>query len=142
MPKIKTIKQLCEVSSIPSSLIRSVIRQFGGWESFKELAEDVYNYGVAGGYYGFTYYKDTVAFAKRNKENILLLCKDMANDTGEGGIISFLSNFSFLKDYSQEEIADGLFNPKSDERTTIYNSLAWFAAEEVCRAYCEVMEDY
>lgn len=142
MPNIKTIKQLCEVSNIPSRLIRSVIRQFGGWESFKESARDVYNHGIDGGYSGFIYYTETVAFTKRNKSNVLLLCKDMADELGEGGIISLLSNFGCLKGYSQEDIADGLFNPKSDERVTIYNALAWFAAEEVCRDYCEAMGDY
>lgn len=142
MANIKTIKQFTEQSNIPDKLIRATIRQFGGWEAFKEQAQDVYSHGIAGGFGGFIYYTDTVAFTKQNKSEILLLATDMAEQLDEGGIISFLSGFNCLKGYTQEEIANGLFNPRSDEQMIIYNALAWFAAEEVARAYCEAMEDY
>jgi len=26
---------------------------------------------------------------------------------------------------------DGLYNPKSDDKTTVYNALAWYALEDV-----------
>lgn len=137
--KIKTIKQFAENSNIPESLIRAVIRQFGGWESFKESYKDVVRHGIDGGFHGFIYHKDTVAFAKCNKESILWLCKDWAEQLGEGGIISFISTFGCLKGETQEDIADGLYNPKSENQTLIYNALAWFAAEEVCRAYDDLV---
>lgn len=79
---------------------------------------------VVGGFSGFTYYNDTVEFTKRNKAEILALCKSQAEDIGEDGIITFISSFNCLQNESQEEVADGLFNPRSEERTTIYNALA------------------
>ena len=67
MKKI-TIKNMIENSEIPASLIRSTIKQFGGFESFRESAPDVSNHGIAGGFNGFIYYSDTCDFFKRNKE--------------------------------------------------------------------------
>lgn len=46
----KTIKQFCEYSSIDVGLIRAVIRQSGGWQSFQESAPDISNHGIAGGF--------------------------------------------------------------------------------------------
>ena len=144
MANIKTIKQLIQHSSIPSSLIRAVIRQMGGWDSFKESAEDISNHGIAGGFHGFIYYAETVAFTKRNKKAIIEYAKRIADEMGETGIVSFLSYFGCLRGETQEDIADGLYNPRSENKTLIYNALAWFAAEEVARDYCDAftMEDY
>jgi hypothetical protein len=135
-----TQKQLIESSNIDASLIRAVVRQLGGWDEFTEHAQDVCNHGMTGGFVGFTYYTDTVAFAKRNKAAILDLCKQMSDDFGQSGTIEFIASFNCLKGTSQEEVADGLYNPKSDDRTTIYNALAWFAGEEVCRAYDDMVQ--
>lgn len=137
---MKTIKQFTEKSDIPASLIRAVVRQVGGWDEFKELAQDVNDYGAAGGFAGFTYHLDTVAFTKRNKAAIIDLCKQRADDFGNDGIISLIASFGSMKDETQEDIADGLYNPRSDNRTTVYNILSWFALEEVARSYCDLME--
>lgn len=111
------------------SLTRAVIRQIGERDSL----EDVARHGADGGYAGFTYYSDTVEFTKRHKAEILERLKEDASEYGSEGIISMLAGFSCLNGMTQEEIADGLYNPKSEDRTTIYNALAWYAAEEIAR---------
>lgn len=135
-----TLKSFCEKSHIAESLIRSTVRQIGDWSAFKNYAQDVTNHGAQGGFCGFTYYNDTVKFTKRNKAEILDFCKQLASDIGESGTIEFISNFNCMKNYSQEEIADGLYNPRSDNQTTVYNVLAWFTLEEVCRSYCDIVD--
>ena len=74
--KTLSLKQLIEKSGhIDPKLIRAVVNQFGGWESFKESAEDVTNHGIDGGYGGFVYYNETCAFFKRNRGAIMELAE-------------------------------------------------------------------
>ena len=51
--KTITLAKLIESTNIPASLIRATGRQSGGWESFKEHAEDVTNHGASGGFSGW-----------------------------------------------------------------------------------------
>ena len=111
------------------SLTRAVIRQIGDIESL----EDVARHGADSGFCGFTYYTDTVKFAAKHKADILERLKEDADSMGEGGVISMLAGFKCLKGNSQEEIADGLYNPRSDSRTNVFNALAWYACEEIAR---------
>jgi hypothetical protein len=76
---VKTLTEFCKASHIPESVIRATVRQAGGWESFTEMAADVTGYGAAGGFHGFIYTRDTVAFTKRNKAGLL---RDGAADGG------------------------------------------------------------
>ena len=111
-------------------LKRAVMLQFGDSESFYESVPDIANYGASGGVSGFIYYDDTVAFAKRNKTKIMQCLEELSSDCGES-IISMLSQWKCLKGLTQREIMEGLYNPKSDDKTTVYNALAWYALEEV-----------
>ena len=139
-PTIKAFLQHGASHHIPASLVRAVIRQSGGIESFAEDAESIANHGVNGGFHGWIWYTETGAFTKRNKATILELCKDTAESMGADNIYSLIASFGCAKGYSAEEIAEAIHNSRSDDRTTIYNCLAWFAAEEVARAYCDMLE--
>jgi len=111
-------------------LKRAVMRQFGDSESFYESVPDITNYGASGGVSGFIYYTDTVAFTKRNKAKIMQCLEELSSDCGES-IISMLSQRKCLKGLTQREIMEGLYNPKSDDKTQVYNALAWYALEDV-----------
>ena len=111
-------------------LKRAVMRQFGDSESFYESVADIANYGASGGVSGFIYYSDTVNFTKRNKNKIMQSLTELSNDIGES-VVSMLSHWQCLRGMSQRDIMDGLYNPKSDNKTTVYNALAWYALEEV-----------
>ena len=111
-------------------LINAVAKQMGGMANLKKSASDICNYGAAGGFNGFIYYTDTVAFTKRNHALIMELLNIYADDMGTNAL-ELLSSFKCFKDMKEYEIFDGLMDPKSVDRTTIYNGLAWFALEEV-----------
>ena len=111
-------------------LKRAVMRQFGDSESFYESVSDIANYGASGGVSGFIYYSDTVNFTKRNKIKIMQSLTELSNDIGES-IVSMLSHWQCLRGMSQRDIMDGLYNPKSEDKITVYNALAWYALEDV-----------
>jgi len=137
-----TLKTFKAESNVPAPLVAAVVCQFGGWESFKESAQDVTNHGINGGFSGFIYYTDTVKFAKAHKADILAYARDMASDLGEPGAYSMIAGFNCFKgqDLTGDDVADAINNPRHDEHTNVMNALAWFAGEEVCRSYCDMVE--
>lgn len=128
-----TIKQLIENSNINPTLIRAVVKQLGGIESFNQSYSDVCNHGISGGFSGFIYYCDTVQFAKKHKKAILELAKHQCWEIyGNTDLVRFFAGFNCI-DLTENEISDFLlFNNKENE-TEIYNALAWYVGEEVCR---------
>jgi hypothetical protein len=118
-------------------LVANVIKQFGGWESFTESAEDVTNHGIDGGYGQFVYYADTVKFYNRNKKDILGLLEEQACDMGMDQF-EMLKSFKCMGGLSSMEIADGLFSSMGND--VVKNAMAWYAAEEVCRVYVDYLD--
>lgn len=138
--KKATIAAFIARSNISAKLIRSTIRQIGGFDEFKLRANDVCNHGANGGFSGFIYYTETVAFTKRNKKDIMQYAADMANDIGESNAIGLIASFQCLK-MEPVDVAEALYNPRSDERTNVFNALAWFALEEVSRAWIDFADN-
>lgn len=158
---MKTIIQTIKTSNISPKLIRSVIRQIGG----KESLPDVLRGGADAGFCGFTYYSDTVAFFKRNRQDICNLAESMAQELGENPV-DMVAGFQCLagRDISARRAGHGTWIPDSqkeqerrqalseylpsvsrclyggrltDEDTQAANALAWFALEEVAQAMCD-----
>lgn len=134
-----TLSKLIEQTNIPAKLVRATVRQSGGWESFTEHAADITNHGADGGFNGFFYYAETVPFAKRNKRPLLEYAAEMARDLGEPSSMTLIASFHCV-DLTPEEVAEAIYNPRSDNKTEVFNALAWFALEEVARAYCDALE--
>ena len=132
------LNQFVANSHINEPLIRAVVRQSGGWEAFTGMADDITNNGVDGGFHGWIYHAETVPFAKRNKGQILALASTLADDLGES-MLAMIAGFNCLKT-TPEVIAEAIYNPRSSEQTQVFNALAWFAAEEVARSYCDCKE--
>jgi hypothetical protein len=151
---VKNIKQFTQAAGhIDAGLIRAVIRQMGGFESFKESAPDICAHGIDGGFNGFIYHVDTVAFYGRNRAAINAMAASMASELGEGGAIELIGSFNCLSsrsqkpgsyarvpDYTADEVGATMYGAKARMDTQIANALAWFAAEEIARAYCDVIE--
>lgn len=141
---MKTIQtQLIKSSSIPASLIRAVVRQMGGWETFSNYAPDINRHGINGGFNGFIYYSDTEPFAARNKDAILELASSQAQEMGHDSTLAIIRAFGCFKGdrLTDCDLMRALCkgqNPKNGPN--ILNGLAWYAAEEVARAYCDLIE--
>ena len=128
-------------SNISAKLIRAVSRQLGSWEYFTESAEDIRNHGADGGWNGFIWYDDTRKFYRRNRAAILALLESLADDLGED-LLSLVAGFNCLRTYklTQNEVAQALYLSKGEWVDTVQNAMAWFALEEVARAYCDCLE--
>lgn len=137
--KITQAKLIEKAGHIPATLIRATIRQAGGWQSFTESAADVCRGGANAGWHGFIYHAETVPFTKRNRDALLSYAGDMARDMGEKSACALIAGFNCV-DLSSDEVAEAIYNPKSENATEVYNALAWFALEEVVRAYCDLTE--
>lgn len=131
---MKTTTQVIKESNIPPRLIRAVIRQLGGKDSLPDIA----SHGIDGGFHGFICHVDTVAFFRRNRKEIVSLLEAVADDLGEDVITSVRSFGCFRHDPpTVTEIGRGIYGPASIDNPSIPNALAWFAAEEVARAFCD-----
>ena len=135
-----TIKDMIEYSNYPAKLIRSTIRQFGGFESFKESAPDVYTHGISGGFHGFIYYMDTREFFNRNRAAILKLAEETADILGIS-MFEMIAGFKCMKDFRVDEIAKAIYTGKGACDDRIKNCMAWFAGEEICQLYVEMAEE-
>lgn len=140
--KIK-LSDLIEQANIPESLVRAVVRQIGGWESFCQSAPDVCRGGIDGGFHGFIYNVDTEAFAKRNREAIAEMASQQAGDFGTT-VTEMIQNFGCFRHGekpSDADIGSALYAGKdSKDGVPVLNALAWYAGEEVCREYCRLTE--
>ena len=139
--KANFIKQ----SNEPARLVNAVIRQVGGWESFRDAAHDVSNYGASSGFSGFIYSCDTVPFFCRNRATIIESLENVATDCGEN-LLSMIKDFCCLdSEFSEVEIAKVLFAYTkkqiiNEELHCIANALAWYALEQVCYQYVSFVE--
>jgi len=132
-----SLANLIEYTNIPESLVRAVVRQMGGWESFKQSAPDIARHGIDGGFHGFLYYSETIPFAKRNRKAILEMATQQADDFG-AGLVEMIKGFNCLKGATETEIVEGLAG--ATDETLVPNGLAWYAGEEVARAYCDAFD--
>lgn len=137
-----TLAALIESTGIPASLVRAVVRQLGGWQDFTSSAPDIASHGINGGFSGFIYYKDTIAFAKRNRADIASMAKEQASDFGTDPI-SMIQGFNCFRNSKPDaaSVSTALYGGRSQEDTdTVLNALAWYAGEEVARAYVDMTE--
>ena len=139
--KVIKMSNFLKSANINPKLASAVIRQFGGWENFKEKAPDVANHGIDGGYCGFIYCDDTVAFAKKHKKIILENVKQFADEIGEN-FAKVIADFNCLKNtgITDDDVITALMYPRSCEEytvTQVYNALAWYAGETVSHEYAD-----
>ena len=118
-------------------LAEAVIDQMGGRQDFRESASDIVNHGIDGGFGGFIYYSDTCDFYDKNKKLILKHLEDIADAMGQN-TIEVVESFGCLRQIEKGEVQKFfIYCGESEYDSNIKNALAWYAAEEVCRAYIE-----
>ena len=139
--KIKMSDFLKAANTNPK-LTAAVIRQFGGWDYFKEQAHDVANHGIDGGFSGFIYYSETVSFTKKHKKLIIESIQQFADDVVGESFTKVITDFNCLKKsgITENDVLGSLMCPRSCEEdilTLVYNALAWYAGETVAREYTD-----
>ena len=140
--KTLTIDQLTKrAGHIPADLVRATVEQFGDWLYFQESAANINDHGAAGGFSGFSYYHDTIAFFDANRETILNMAAEMATDCGYKSSFEMMAAFNCFTGLTEQEIFNALVDPEAEEATTVKNGLAWFALEEVARAVYDYQND-
>jgi len=125
-----------------NNLEAAVIEQLGQTccevQPLLDTLRDIVNHGIDGGFTGFIYHTDTVAFAEANKADILQLALGMAEECGFDGAYSLVAGFGCLGEgYTPDSVADAVNDPEHEDYTQVMNALAWFAAEEVARGICD-----
>jgi len=123
---METIKNIAEYANASETLVEAVVSQYGSIEEFNELTEYI---SADNGYNGFIYYCDTLNFTNRNKSDILEMATAQAEEFGESSIFTMISNFGGIN-LTPEEVAEAIYNEDSENRTEVYNVLAWYALEE------------
>lgn len=141
--KTPSLAALLEATNIPTSLVRAVVRQMGGWESFAKSAADITRHGIDGGFNGFIYNRDTESFARRNREAIAQMASEQASDFGSG-VIEMIRGFGCFRNGTKptdEDIGSALYAGRdAKDGLPVLNALAWYAGEEVARAYCDAFD--
>ena len=141
-----TLKAFIENSHIPSTLIRAIVAGNGGWNEFKEKAQDLADHGSQSGCGGFIYYKETMAFTAKYRPLIADFAEEQAEDLGYNSVIAMIQDFSSIKgcDLSYSNIAKALYRHLSNNDTDqhyikeqVYNVLCWYIEEEVSRSFVD-----
>ena len=122
---------------IPPYLALAVARQIG--ENWAHVLTETAEHSADAGWNGFTYYHETTEFARRHKRAIVGVLSAMAGDIGET-TAQCLAGFRCLpSEVSRDEAAAWLAcgRVEKDVADMLGNALAWFALEEVARAWAE-----
>ncbi len=142
------------IRGVLAKLAKNVIKQLG-YDKNKTLEllelsdefKNISNYGINGGYGGFIYYSDTAKFFDDNKDLILELLNNQAQDFGYKNELEMLENFNCLKGETItlkdiNEICN--FKGESENNfthTNIKNALSWYAGEEVAHNANNILEN-
>ncbi len=118
-------------------LAAAVIRQSGGWQAFKENAPDIARHGVDGGFHGWIYTAETVAFFRQNRALIVDWLAMLASDLGCDPV-AMVAQWLCMEGCSHAEILATMAGTAVCD--TVANGLAWGAADEVARRHSDACE--
>jgi hypothetical protein len=147
------ISYVVENSAWQTATVHHVItalgyRSTGGLESLKNLSAnlaDCAKHGADSGFPGFTCYSDTLAFFRRNRQDIVGNLELTAEELGED-IISMVQGFGVFR-YETPPTAASIgkalwgTGKLQDDLTSLYNVFAWYALEEVSNIWYRYLED-
>jgi hypothetical protein len=111
-------------------------------ESLKGLSgylADCAKHEADGGFPGFIYYCDTLAFFRRNRQNIVKNIEFMADELGEDiiGMVQGFGVFRYETPPTPAEVGISLWGTGAlkDDLTSLYNVFAWFTLEEISHVW-------
>ncbi|GHV38310.1 hypothetical protein AGMMS50268_37070 [Spirochaetia bacterium] len=117
-------------------------------ESFRELSgnlADCSKHGADGGFSGFCYHSETIAFFMHNRRDILKNLELLAGDLGED-IIKMVQGFGVFRSAmppSAGEVGKALWDTGKvqENLTELYNVFSWFCLEEISHVWYRYLED-
>ena len=124
-------------ADLPAGLAAAVIAQSGGWEDFTDNAPDIAVHGIDGGFHGWIYTAETVAFYEANRAAVVAWIAQTADNFGCEPV-AMLQSWRCLQGCSQAEILATIAGTEIDQ--TVANGLAWGVAEDVARRYSDAVE--
>ena len=134
---MKTTKQVITDYPQYKKLINAVLRQLGS----KDDIENIYKNGIDGGYCGFIYYTETHNFAIKNRKAIIELLEELAFHLYDDDVVEMVKSFNAFRrnGMDKDELKDlyRYLGGAKVEQGSITNIMAWFAAEEVARMFCD-----
>ena len=80
-----------------------------------------------------------MAFTKRNKCATLEFASDQDSEIESVGLVKFVAGFNCV-DETLDDIARALYAGRGDAFQEVYNALAWYVLEEVCRSYVDLLD--
>jgi hypothetical protein len=123
-------------------------RSTGSLESLKNLfanLADCAKHGADSGFPGFTYYSDTLAFFRRNREDIVKNIELLAKELGEDiiGMVQGFGVFRYDTPPTPVSIVRALWGTGKlkDDLTSLYNVFAWCCLKEVSHVWYRYLED-
>ena len=135
-----TLREAAKKNGINESMLRSVCLRVGGWPEYRDrIAREISEHGADAGWSGFTYYRDTNAFAVSFRREIMAMLANDADDL-EQSVPEMVASFGCLAgSVSQDEVAITLGSGRcnADTKAAIWNALAWYALEDVSRRLVE-----
>ena len=141
-----TLRSFIKESFIPATLIRAIVAGNGGWNEFKEKAQDIADHGSQSGRGGFIYYTETMAFTAKHRPLIVEFAEEQADYLGYNSVITMVQDFNTIKNcgFSHNDIAKALYGRLSNNNTDqyyikeqVYNILCWYIEEEVSRSFVD-----
>jgi hypothetical protein len=104
-----------------------------------DTLRDVSEHGADSGFPGFTYYTDTVSFAKRHRVTILESLREFASDMGDRDPVALVLGFRCVRqaEVSPEAVSVALYGGRiprgvsENDVDAVLNGIAWYALESV-----------
>ena len=135
---------IATLSTEQAAVAKAVISQLGGVNA--EALEELNNVaqsscGAAGGYSGFVYYTETVAFWRKNRAKITALMDYECEAIGcWPNALDMVLSFNYIKTrYNAAEVGRAIYGRFDSDLTGIYNTLSWYALEETAYRYSEYL---
>ena len=141
-----TLKSFIENSHVPATLIHAIVSGNGGWDEFKERAQDIADHGSQSGCGGFIYYTETMSFTAKHRPLIVEFAEDQAKELDYPSAVTMIQDFNTIRDcgFSHSDIAKALYGRLSNNDTDqhyikeqVYNVLCWYIEEEVSRSFVD-----
>lgn len=139
MKKLK-LSTVIENTNLDASLVRGLVAWHGGWEEFKNIAQDISNHGANTGI-SFVWYEDSVKFFRNHAPAIKVWLKSLASDSYDiESVGSMLSKWDLVSQYSVDEINQALYTGKGDARDSVYDAAVKAVTQDLARVVVDSME--